>query len=228
MPNQTAPKKGWNLFARVLQEILATRGLDLGHLDDRAYVHREKVRRLKRSLEVPKSFPLLNIEEMENVCTVFQLNRRERNRLRAALLATSIEDTLMDRIHPLDALKAAEQIFPIIAQALQSYEDESDGLAVVRKGPNSLLEDAEIDEELEDALKMIDRALLALHLSFTSDIEAEQLGRARQALEGFKAAILELDKADSSLKSSETWVFWGNEAQKGYAAAQTRITVLEN
>ena len=40
--------RGWNLFARVLQEILADYGLGLGHLDDRTDIHPEKVRRLQR------------------------------------------------------------------------------------------------------------------------------------------------------------------------------------
>src|SRR5579859_204278 len=96
-PDETS-QRGWNLFARVLQEILVAHGVGLGHLDDRANIHPEKVRRLQRSLQAPKSFPVLNIEEMEQVITVFRLNRQEKVRLRAAILATSVEETLMDRI----------------------------------------------------------------------------------------------------------------------------------
>ena len=100
METYETPPGGWNLFASVLQEILAAHGLGLGHLDDRANIHREKVRRLQRSLKVPKSFPVLNIDEMEQVITTCGLNRKEKIRLRAAVLATSIEETLMDRISP--------------------------------------------------------------------------------------------------------------------------------
>ena len=84
MATYETPQGGWNLFASVLQEILAAHGLGLGHLDDRAHIHREKVRRLQLSLKIPKSFPVLNIDEMEQVITVFQLNRNEKIRLRAA------------------------------------------------------------------------------------------------------------------------------------------------
>ena len=35
---------GWNLFARVLQEIPAAHGYGLGYLDDRTDIHPEKVR----------------------------------------------------------------------------------------------------------------------------------------------------------------------------------------
>src|SRR6266699_3319093 len=132
------PQGGWNLFASVLQEILAAHGLGLGHLDDRANIHREKVRRLQLSLKVPKSFPVLNIDEMEQVITVFQLNRNEKTRLRAAILATSIEETLMDRINPEDALKAAEQIFGIIEQALQARDSFTLALAELDKATPDL------------------------------------------------------------------------------------------
>jgi hypothetical protein len=87
------PRGGWNLFARVLQEILTAHGYGLGYLDDRAGMHPEKVRRLQRSLKVPKSFPVLNIYEMEQVKSAFRLNREESLRLRATLLAISIEET---------------------------------------------------------------------------------------------------------------------------------------
>ena len=60
-------EKRWNLFARELEDILATRHLGIGHLDDRAGIHREKIRRLIQSLGRPKSFPMLNAEEMEQI-----------------------------------------------------------------------------------------------------------------------------------------------------------------
>lgn len=36
------PRGGWNLFARVLQEILTAHGYGLGYLDDRAELHPER------------------------------------------------------------------------------------------------------------------------------------------------------------------------------------------
>lgn len=131
---EALPHRGWNLFARVLQEILAEHGLGLGHLDDRTNIHPEKVRRLQRSLKIPKSFPVLNIDEMEQVITVFQFRRNEKTRLRAALLATSIEETLMDRINSEDALRAAEQILAIIEQALEEHMHDLIGIGAIKGG----------------------------------------------------------------------------------------------
>src|SRR5260370_1423805 len=162
------PQGGWNLFASVLQEILAAHGLGLGHLDDRANIHREKVRRLKLSLKVPKSFPVLNIDEMEQVIAVFQLNRNEQIRLRAAILATSIEETLMDRINPEDALKAAEHIFGMIEQALREHAHDLIGIGAI-KGGSMLSGEGEIDRKLGNALTAIDHATLALHLTRNPD-----------------------------------------------------------
>lgn len=225
MNSHEIPQGGWNLFARVLQEILIAHGVGLGHLDDRAHIHREKVRRLQRSLKIPKSFPVLNIEEMEEVITVFGLNRAEKIRLRAALLATSIEETLMDRIHPHDALRAAEQILSIIEQALQEHAHELAGIGAV-KGGSTLLGDDEIDRKLGGALSAIDHATLALHLSRNADSQAERVERAQQAFAGFTQALNELNNAVPALKGGDAWQVWHAEAQKGIIAAQQRLKSL--
>src|SRR6266849_4279276 len=170
MTTFNAPHGGWNLFARVLQETLAEHGYGLGHLDDRTDMHPEKVRRLQRSLKVPKSFPILNIYEMEQVTTAFRLNWQEKIRLRAALLATSIEETLMDRIHPDDALRAAEQILPIIEQALRAHTDEMVGIGAVKGlGMLTTPDDSEIDRKLGRALASIDHATLTHRWSALSE-----------------------------------------------------------
>ncbi len=207
------PQGGWNLFASVLQEILAAHGLGLGHLDDRANIHREKVRRLQLSLKVPKSFPVLNIDEMEQVITVFQLNRNEKTRLRAAILATSIEETLMDRINPEDALKAAEQIFGIIEQALLEHAHDLVGIGAIKGGTMS-------------ALAAIDHATLALHLSRNADSQVERVERAHQARDSFTLALAELDKATPDLKVNDAWQVWHDEAQNGLTTAQSRLASL--
>ncbi len=220
------PQGGWNLFASVLQEILAAHGLGLGHLDDRAHIHREKVRRLQRSLKIPKSFPVLNIDEMEHVIAVFGLNRQEKIRLRAALLATSIEETLMDRINPEDALKAAEQIFGIIEQALREHAHDLVGIGAIKGGSAMASDENEIDRKLGNALSAIDHATLALHLSRNADSQVERVERAQQARDGFISACTELDKAAPSLKAHDAWQVWYDEAQHGLAAAQSRLTLL--
>lgn len=226
MASYEIPQGGWNLFASVLQEILAAHGLGLGHLDDRAHIHREKVRRLQLSLKVPKSFPVLNIDEMEQVITVFQLNRNEKTRLRAAILATSIEETLMDRINPDDALKAAEQIFGIIEQALQEHLHDLVGIGAVKGGVTMMSEESEIDRKLGNALTAIDHATLALHLSRNADSQVQRVERAQQAKDGFTSALAELDKATSALKVNDAWLVWHDEAQNGLSAAQSRLASL--
>jgi hypothetical protein len=227
MTTYNAPHGGWNLFARVLQEILAEHGYGLGHLDDRTDMHPEKVRRLQRSLKVPKSFPILNIYEMEQVTTAFRLNWQEKIRLRAALLATSIEETLMDRIHPDDALRAAEQILPIIEQALRAHTDEMVGIGAVKGlGMLTTPDDSEIDRKLGSALASIDHATLALHLGRNADSQMERIERAQQALAGFASALQKLEKADPALKASEAWRIWYDEAHNGLAAAKERLVQL--
>jgi len=226
METYQTPPGGWNLFASVLQEILAAHGLGLGHLDDRANIHREKVRRLQLSLKIPKSFPVLNIDEMERVITTFQLNRKEKTRLRAAVLATSIEETLMDRINPHDALKAAEQILGIIEQALQEHAHDLAGIGAVKGGSSMTSEESEIDRKLGDALTAIDHATIALHLSRNAESQVERVECAQQARVSFMAALAELDRAAPTLKGSDAWLVWHTEAQNGLAAAQSRLTSL--
>jgi hypothetical protein len=226
METYETPPGGWNLFASVLQEILAAHGLGLGHLDDRANIHREKVRRLQRSLKVPKSFPVLNIDEMEQVITTFGLNRKEKIRLRAAVLATSIEETLMDRISPDDALKAAEQILGIIEQALQEHAHDLAGIGAVKGGSIMMSEESEIDRKLGNALTAIDHATIALHLSRNADSQVERVECAQQARASFIAALAELDKAAPMLKANDAWLVWHDEAQNGLTAAQNRLVSL--
>ena len=226
METYETPPGGWNLFASVLQEILAAHGLGLGHLDDRANIHREKVRRLQRSLKVPKSFPVLNIDEMEQVITTFGLNRKEKIRLRAAVLATSIEETLMDRISPDDALKAAEQILGIIEQALQEHAHDLAGIGAVKGGSIMMSEESEIDRKLGNALTAIDHATIALHLSRNADSQVERVECAQQARASFMAALTELDKAAPMLKANDAWLVWHDEAQNGLTAAQSRLVSL--
>lgn len=221
------PRGGWNLFARVLQEILTAHGYGLGYLDDRAGMHPEKVRRLQRSLKVPKSFPVLNIYEMEQVKSAFRLNREESLRLRAALLATSIEETLMDRINPLDALRAAEQILPIIEQALREHTDDEVGIGVVKgAGSRRVPEECEIDHALGGALDLIDHATLALHLCRYADSQTERIERAQQAQSRFEKALKQLEKADPALQTSEGWRMWHDEARSGLALAKERLALL--
>lgn len=187
--NDSTPR-GWNLFARVLHDLLAARGYRLGHLDDRAQVHPFKVSRLQRSLSAPKSFPVLTPEEMEEVSRVFGLTCAEQIRLRAALLATAMEEMLMDRINHEDALRAAEQILPILERALHAHDgDQGLGLARGTGGALAVPEgETALGRYLGPALANIDRATLALHLSRSAQDRQERIAYARRACEAFETA----------------------------------------
>src|SRR5436305_5072632 len=99
MASQGIPVKRWNLFARELETILATRNIDLDHLDEHSSVSRETVLRLSQSLRSAESFPILDVDEMESVVQSLRLSEEEVIRLRAAILATCIERMLMERIN---------------------------------------------------------------------------------------------------------------------------------
>src|SRR6266851_8175955 len=119
MMKQNTFIKRWNLFARELEDILARRRLRLEQLGDQIAIIPEKVRRLSQSLLKPKLFPVLNDDELIQVTQAYGLSPIEVTRLRAAILASSIEKMLMERINQDDALLAAEQLFPTIFNALQ-------------------------------------------------------------------------------------------------------------
>jgi hypothetical protein len=223
--NQAEGEQAWNLFARVLQEILAAHNVGLGHLDDRAHIHPEKVRRLQRSLKVPKSFPMLNSDELAQIIAIFGLNRKEKLRLRAAVLATSVEATLMDRIQQDDALRAAEQILPIIERALEEHEYELMGIGAI-KGGETRMEENEIDRKLGGALAIIDHATLLLYLSNNADSQLERVECAQQARDNFASALTQLDDANTEIKHNAAWSVWHDEAANGLVAAQERLSAL--
>jgi hypothetical protein len=218
--------KRWNIFARELEDILANYGLKLSHLDDRVGIHREKVRRLRASLERPKSFPVLNTEEMEWLASVLGLSEDEILRLRAAILTTAIEAMLMDRISVDDALLAAEQIFPIIFDTMYQYSGGVSGLALVKGRATNMPEENEIDAVLEPALTAIDRATIALHLSRDVISSLERSQRAHQARQDFKTALIELAEIEEHIKATDAWYVWHDEAQKGLESANERIAEL--
>ncbi len=218
----TTPKEGWNLFARVLEEILTLHGHQLSNMDDYAQIHPEKVRRLQQSLKVPKSFPVLNVDEIERVSTVFHFNTQERIRLEAALLATFIEAKLMNRISSEAALQMAESILLVLEQALRDQHITS------CMGTGGLIfDETEPERILEGALMNIDQAMIDLHMSRSANTLAERITCAREAQAGFAAALTQLEEVAEPLKTSKTWQVWHQEAQNGNTLAQQRLLLLK-
>ncbi|HLZ60735.1 MAG TPA: hypothetical protein VKR06_27625 [Ktedonosporobacter sp.] len=219
MATNQPPCKRWNLFARELDDILQAHNLSMADLATKAELHSEKVRRLKLSLSTPR-FNLLSPEDLDHVIAHFQFTIEEQLRLRAAILATAVEETLMDRIDPENALKAAEEIFPILLDALRKRLGQ-EGIGKTRG--ESMRDEAAIDDLLDIALKRYDQAMIALYLSQQGDTQTERIEQLRRAREGFAAALAELEalkRADSTIAESETWQMWYEEAHNGLAQAQ--------
>lgn len=179
----------WNLFARELDDILAAHGYRLGHLNDRAEIHPEKVRRLQHSLSRPR-FHMLAPDEIERVCDVFGFSHDERLRLKAAILATGIEVLLMNRINQDDALSAAEQMLPALRRAVQAHDGDEGGLGAVKAIE---VRQTRAPDALEDSLETLDLAALAWVLAgMTGDVAERTAGeRAAAANAGVAAATIE-------------------------------------
>ncbi len=216
--------KRWNLFARELEDILRMHHAELGLLDDRAGIHREKVRRLQQSLLKPKSFPTLTAEELGRVAEVFQLEDTEVTRLRAAVLGTAIERTLMDRINQDDALRAAEMMVPVIREAMEKQFQEENALGTIRGRDYDFSEDSE--EQLDTIIDYIDAAQLEVHLSHDVASHRERVEHAHQARKLFEMALAALDEVDEDVQTLQVWRDWHTTAVAGLSDATNYLAEL--
>lgn len=214
----------WNLFALELQRILNEHGMGLGHLDDRMGIHREKVRRLKQSLYTPPGLPLLNPEETQVIIDTLQLDSEDTLRLYAAVLTTSIQRTLSDRIHQDDARRAAEQILPTIVQSLRAHVGKK-GLGNVRAGDIDPM-GSDLDGALDIILNAMDRGSEALQLSYYVRTATEGVKKARQAHNYYKEALEDLESLSRSIRRQPGWQSWYREAQSGLNMALSRLDEL--
>ena len=233
MQHRVPSGKYQNIFVLELENILRSRGLELGHLKSRAGIHHEIVNRLKCSQTAPR-FHLLSPDDLERVISTFQLTGDEQLRLRAAILATAIEKMLMNRIDKDNALAAAKEIFPILLAALHARLGQQDGIAATRSGREAAIDDLASEEEavpdLEPILEQFDRAMLALYLARQSDVLTERVEQARVAYNGFAAvlvALQDLGKRDEAIMKMEAWHLWYEEAQYGQATAEEYLPPLE-
>lgn len=229
MQSDSIPKGGWNIFARILQEVLATHGISLGQLDDHpaVYLHKEKVRRLQKSIrENILAFPMLTPDEMDRVIATFHLSELEQLRLRAAVLATAIEIILVDRINKYAALAAAEEILPILERVLGTHAFQEIGIRTITEGVPAK-EEADIDTALAGAFSALDRATLALTMSSDADNHWERIDRLHQAEHWFKKALAQLGGATATVKQSESWKLWQDEANHGFSQVTQQLALLE-
>ena len=212
----------WNIFARELESILHHRGYRLGHLNDRSHIHPEKVRRLQQSLRVPR-FNLLSPDELELVSIDFGFTYDERLRLRAAILATAVEDLLMSRIEADDALTASEQVFDVLLVVLRTQSDDNSGMGAVKgliqieRATSTSAVDPQ--DALDSAITDIDRAYLLLHLAYIGEPTA-RFRFATQAQDTFSHTLTSFERLDVSVLDVDEWAFWRNEAQRGLKLAE--------
>lgn len=122
----------WNIFSRVLVVILARHGARMGQIDDRTSIYPEKVARLQRSLYNRAHIHVLNPDELEQVRRAFGLSNDEMLQLRAAIVAASIQKTLLDRISPEDARQAVEELYPSLVDALRRRANAARGVGQIR------------------------------------------------------------------------------------------------
>ncbi len=220
MPDSVVTLLRWNIFARELENILATRGLRLSHLDDRGVVfHREKVRRLQHSLKSPGHLATLNPDEMTRLITTFELSDLEQQRLRASLLATAVEMTLLDRVDAQLALMASDDVFNVLFAAMRARPEMT---VASRIKAAAFTDEAEPygDAHFEQALDLLDRACLALALSRDASSPQDRIIHAYEAAGGFARALQCLQNCQSPSHESREWRYWYDEAETGRQMAQ--------
>ena len=220
----------WNIFARELEHIMHAHDLRLGQLDDRGIVlHPQKVWRLQQSLLSPTHFPTLTPEELDRLITYLDLSEAEQNRLHAAIVATGVERTLMDRIHPEVALMAANDVFELCLATMRTQPDLALTAGVkghtAINGPHTPLE-----RELTDVLAAIDEGTLCwLAANSATPFEA-QLHPARQAQLAYTRARFLLEQLAASspeYTANEVWQFCWSEADHGYRVTTSLLQTHE-
>ncbi len=226
MYSRRSQTNGGNIFAYELQNVLRKYNLELSLLDDRAGIHPEKVRRLAQSLRSPKSFPVLNVAEMDLLISTLNLHEADIIRLRAAILAASIQRTLVDRINQNDALLATNQIFPIILQALEDESESDYGLGNTRGGPDTDAEDdSSLDQVFVRAFAAIDAGEQALSLGSRMS-PAKKSSQLQLAITSFTEALQSLNRLPVNVRKRPQWQHWQQDAEQGLATAQKLLAQL--
>lgn len=209
MADSAAYSVRWNIFARELESILTAHGWELGHLDDRGVVYnREKVRRLQKSLTSPGHLATLNPDEMQRLIDILHLNEFEQKRLRASLLATAVERTLLDRVNKDVAFTASQQVYAVLLGAMEEDPTRITGI----KGYSTFIdEDNALDDSVSGrVLYLLDRAILLLHIAREAPTRQARQTNARESID-IVAHVLHLLRENSH--ESAEWPNWWREAE---------------
>lgn len=219
MAELPAPAGGWNIFARELEKALRAHNKTIHDLTSLAAIHPQKVKRLLQSLVSCTHMSVLSPDDLESVYWTASFTDLEKQQIQAAIIVTAIEEKLMNRIDPYNAWLAADQIYPIIFNAVQQYAMQATGgITEVRHTTEEGL------QMLETAITYIDRATIALHMSRGVQSAMERSEQARLARSYFDDALQELADFPAAIRATEDWQMWQAEAQRGMTAA-TKILV---
>lgn len=217
--SQTTQTTRWNLFAAVLDDTLQTHGYRIGHLDDKAGIHPEVVRRLQISLKLPR-FSVLSPDDLDAVVDIFCLTASERVKLRAAVLATAIEAKLMDRIDAPTALDIAWTILPFLEKALRNQLEDGGSIRLDEGDASSQL--TQFDRRFETELEFIERGILAMNLADAAQSRIEEEAQTREAHGWFLLARDGFDIATPSHRG-DVWQYWRDKAQLALDKTATQM-----
>jgi hypothetical protein len=209
MAESAAYSVRWNIFARELESILAAHGWELGHLDDRGVVYnREKVRRLQKSLISPGHLATLNPDEMQRLIDILQLDEFEQKRLRASLLATAVERTLLDRVNKDVAFTASQQVYAVLLGAMEEDPTRITGI----KGYSTFIDEGNaLDDSVAGrVVYLLDRAILLLHIARGAPTRQARLTNAQEANDVVTHVLRLLREHDHE---SDEWPNWWREAE---------------
>ena len=209
----------WNIFARILEDILLKRNLNWQDLFTQAGIEQDILNRLQASLLAPTSFRILSVEEMDEVIDVFNIDSHETLQLRAAIIATSVESTLIERIEEEAALQAAEQVFILTFDALIKQKGEKPG------GLLSFSDDS-LQQFFDQVQMCIDDGKSDRQLSRSVSRE-HRVRWLQKALSHFERAINLLEHQQSSLGSLKSWRQYYRQTQQEYDRTWKELEALD-
>ena len=216
---------GGNIFARKLENILNAHHSSMSQLED-AGIPLEKVRRMIKSLQTPKVFPIFTAEELALIEYRFRLDDEDMLHLQAALLATSIQKTLVHRMSQDGALLVTEQIFPLIVQDLLEQGQNSRVNDVLRSGASEPIADDEFEAFFDTIWQNIDDAEMSMQLSYGIGSQSEGIEKAHAAQVSFELAAIKLKRANTNIHALTLWQNCYTTSQQGIMDAKRRLEDL--
>jgi hypothetical protein len=211
----------WNIFARVLEDLLTARHLSWQALYEQAGIEQDIVDQLQASLLSLSAFPILTIEEMDDVIDVFDMTSDETLQLRAALIATEVERILMECIEDQAALQASEQVFATTLDDLRKQKAEKHGFGGY-KG------DRELEAFFKKVNKYIEAGTSARQRSRSASEEV-RVRYLREALYHFEQASVLLERESmSQIGSTRHWNASYQRVQGEYNQIRRELQALEH